>query len=62
MIAQSIYDLNKPDEKKRDEVLSWMNSKDFDMVCALAMVEPDSVKKKLEEYKNNLTAPVNIYY
>jgi hypothetical protein len=39
-----------------------MNSKDFDMVCALAMVEPDSVKKKLEEYKNNLTAPVNIYY
>ena len=56
MIAQSIYDLNKPDERKRNEVLSWMDSKDFDEVCALALVEPTIVRKKLEEYKNQLTA------
>ena len=61
MIAQSIYDLNKPDPKKRDEVVNWMESKDFDLVCNLALVEPDNVRKKLEEYKNNLTALEDIY-
>ena len=61
VIAQSIYDLNKPDPKKRDEVVNWMESKDFDLVCSLALVEPDNVRKKLEEHKNNLTALNDIY-
>ena len=61
VIAQSIYDLNKPDPKKRDEVVNWMESKDFDLVCSLALVEPDNVRKKLEEHKNNLTALEDIY-
>ena len=60
VIAQSIYDLNKPDPKN-DEVVNWMESKDFDLVCNLALVEPDNVRRKLEEYKNNLTALEDIY-
>jgi len=39
-----------------------MESKDFDLVCSLALVEPDNVRRKLEEHKNNLTAPEDIYY
>ena len=57
MIAQSIYDLNKPDVRKRTEVIDWMNSEDFELVCSLAPLEPNSVRKKMEEYRNNLTAP-----
>ena len=38
-----------------------MESKDFDLVCNLALVEPDNVRRKLEEYKNNLTALEDIY-
>lgn len=57
VIAQSIYDLNKPDVRKRTEVIDWMDSEDFELVCSLAQLEPTSVRKKMEEYRNNLTAP-----
>ena len=56
MIAQTFYDLMKPDERKRNEVIEWMDSDDFDFVCSLAQLEPDDVRNALEEKKSLLTA------
>jgi len=46
----------KPDERKRNEVIEWMDSDDFDFVCSLAQLEPDDVRNALEEKKLLLTA------
>jgi len=56
VIAQTFYDLMKPDERKRNEVIAWMDSDDFDFVCSLAQLEPDDVRNALEEKKLLLTA------
>ena len=52
MITQSISDLSKSDVRRRQEVIDWVGSKDFVLVCNLALVNPEDVQLRFKEFLN----------
>ena len=50
MITQSISDLSKSDVLRRQEVIDWLGSKDFVLVCNLALVNPEDVQLRFKEF------------
>ena len=50
VITQSISDLSKSDVRRRQEVIDWVGSKDFVLVCNLALVNPEDVQLRFKEF------------
>ena len=50
MITQSISDVSKSDVRRRQEVIDWLGSKDFVLVCNLALVNPEDVQLRFKEF------------
>jgi hypothetical protein len=48
VISQAIYDASLTDKRRREEVREWLDTPDFGVVCALAMLDDDAVRKEIQ--------------
>lgn len=56
-MAQSVRDLYGGTPKERTDVIIWLKSPDFDVVCEFAHIEPVQMR---EQFLNLATMPTNL--
>ena len=47
VVGQSIRDMYLGDEKLREEILRWLTTEDFEVVCGMASIPYFDVKKQI---------------
>ncbi len=47
VLAQAVRDIYDTDERVRRDALKWILTRDFETVCDMAFVEPETMKSQL---------------